>query len=342
MRRLVKLATLLAGGCALAPAAFALDCAAPGNPVDTTICADPDLKAAEDAMTAAYDAALAKLPPDWQATLSASQAAFLKQRADYCGQEEGRKDCILSRTQPRADYLAAKPESGPGTADPLLPFTAGAAQSEKTCAFQVDVHKFAAGPDKPGEAAFDAAVQKAIDNAAGEWSKRESTPDFEYDCNYNLTSAITYASPDLIAGEIFFDAYQGGAHGIYGRIPIVVDLKTGKSPVAAELFDKAAQEKLAAQCTEAIKAEKLSRSGEVDDAETRKQIVDGLEAEMKDYAGTIAEHVGDFADWLVYEDRAEIYFGPYEVGAYAEGDFTCALPKADLQAAAGAKGWIVP
>lgn len=340
MRRLVTLATLLAGSAAFAPAALALDCAAPVGDVQTAICTDPEVKAADEAMTAAYQSALAKLAPENQPGLTASQDAYLKQREDSCSQEDGRKECLLGSISWRRDYLTAKPESGPGLVTTLLPFASAQPQTDTACSTMVSLHKF--GGASPGETGFDAAVQKVIDNAAGEWGKRESTPDYPYDCNYGLTSGVSYASPDLIAVQVYFDAFQGGAHGIYGRIPIVIDLKTGAVPDVKALFDDKARESLAATCTASLKAEKLSRLGEVEDAAARKEMLDGLDAEMKDYAGTIAEHVADFADWIVYEDRAEIYFGPYEVGAYAEGEFTCALPKADLAAAAGAKGWIVP
>ncbi len=67
-----------------------------------------------------------------------------------------------------------------------------------------------------------------------------------------------------------------------------------------------------------------------------------VEEDLKTYAETIADSVQDFSNWLVYADRAEVYFAPYALGSYAEGEYTCALSKALLQQAAGAKGWLVP
>ena len=92
-------------------------------------------------------------------------------------------------------------------------------------------------------------------------------------------------------------------------------------------------------CAEGIKAQKLSRFAESGtEAEVKKLVAD----DMVNYADAIAQGVGDLTNWLVYDDRAEVYFAPYALGSYAEGEYQCTLPKADLEKAAGSKGWIVP
>jgi uncharacterized protein YecT (DUF1311 family) len=325
---------------AFVPSAAALDCAKAKTTVETAICADPALKAAEDAMTAAYDGVLSKLVPDQQAALRTSQELWLADREGNCGYvEDGHKECILTKTEARTAYLTSKPVSGPGLTTSVLPYLIAKAQTDKTCSVQVALHTFGAAAATEGEKAFDAAMLAQVAATDGEFGVRESTPEFPYDCYYGITSTITYGGPDLIAASLFIDAFSGGAHGIYNTVPVVTDLKTGKAPALAEHFDAPAVAKLVETCTASLKAEKIKRFGETEET---KDLIAGIDDSLKEYAETIATHVGDFAYWLIYDDRAEVYFGPYELGSYAEGDYVCTLPKGELQAAAGAKGWIVP
>ncbi len=328
---------------AFVPSAAALDCATAKTTVEKAICADPALKTADDAMTAVYDGVMPKLVPDQQAALRISQELWLGDRESNCGYiEDGYKECILSKTEARTAYLTAKPESGPGLTTPVLPYLVAKAQTEKACSVQVALPTFGAGATTEGEKAFDAAMVSQIGAADGQFGVRESSPEYPIDCYYSMTSTITYGGPDLIAASIYIDAFGGGAHGIYNVVPVVTDLKTGKAPVLAEHFDAAAVTKLTEACTASLKAEKIKRFTMVDDPEGTKELIAGIDDSLKEYAGTIASHVADFGFWLIFDDRAEVYFGPYELGSYAEGDYVCSLTKAELQAAAGAKGWIVP
>lgn len=319
---------------AFVPSAAALDCAKIENSSETAICADPALKAAEDAMTAAYDGVMSKLVPDQQAALRTSQERWLADREWKCYVEDIPEVCILTKTETRTAFLTGKPVSGPGLPAPVLPYFVAKAQTEKVCSVLVALQTFGAAATTEGEKAFDAAILAQVEAPVGEFGARESTPGFPNDCFYAMTSTITYGSPDLIAASPFIDVFRGGPVGYYDTIPVVTDLKTGKAPVLADHFDALAVAKLVETCTASLTVEKIKRFGVESEFD--------IEGSLREYAGTIAAHVGDFGYWLIYDDRAEVWFGPYDLGSYAEGDYVCTLPKAELQAAAGAKGWIVP
>ncbi|BCW87455.1 hypothetical protein sos41_05840 [Alphaproteobacteria bacterium SO-S41] len=340
MRRVLSLLPTLAAGALLAPSAFAADCAVAKTVVEKAICADPELKTADDAMTAAYEAVLPKLGADQQGALKANQEAWLKLREDNCVMEEGRKECVLERTTWRANYLGATAETGPGLAAAPLPFVSTRPLSPKTCAADVSLHKFIPGAGA-GETAFNAAIDKIATGAETDWGARDPDLPPDLECSYSLDSTITYGSADLVSSSIMFYAFGGGAHGIYGRLPVTVDLKTGKAFNPADRFDKTALTTLATACTASLREEKIKRYGDFDPAD-RDSMIAQLDEEMKGYVEVIAANVADAGKWLIYADRAEIYFDPYAVGSYAEGEFTCQLPNATLAAAAGSKGWIIP
>lgn len=334
---------LFAAGLSLAGEAAAFDCAKATTDTEKAICADPALKAADDAMAAAYEAVMPKLDAKQQAALKANQQAWLKTREEYCGPvAESRAECIKTRTEQRTNFLIAKPESGPGLATPVVPHLVSKPQTDKTCSGEAAMHIFPPPASSPGEKAFNAEIEKLITSTEGDNGAREVTPDYQYDCDWSLDSTITYASADLIAVAIDMYAFGGGAHGNYARLPLVVDLKSGQTPAFGDIFPDSAKGDLVKACTDGIRAEKIKRFSDVGDPESTKELLAGLDESMKEYAETIAAGVANFAQWIVYADRAEIYFAPYELGSYAEGDYTCPLARDLLAKTAGSKGWIIP
>ena len=86
----MRLTVLFAIACltGLASEAAAFDCAKARTDTEKDICASPELKAADDAMSAAYAAALPRLAPPQQALLKSNQRAWLKQLADSVRADE--------------------------------------------------------------------------------------------------------------------------------------------------------------------------------------------------------------------------------------------------------------
>lgn len=334
---------LLAGaaGFALAGSASAFDCAKASTDTEKAICADPALKASDDAMGAAYETALARLEPEQQSALKANQKVWLTARDSYCSADEGRAVCLKDYTDKRTRFLGGAAESGPGLAVALTPFIVSKPQSKTSCAGDVAVHIFGAAAKTAAERDFDTRIKQLASSVEDENGVREVSPDYEYDCSWSLDSTVTYGSPDIVAVAIDMYTFGGGAHGNYGRLPLVVDLRTGKSPEFATTFPDSAKPELVAACTAGIREEKAKRYAEAGDPESVKELMAGLDDSVKEYAETITAGVSDLSHWIVYEDRAEVYFAPYELGSYAEGDYTCALPKALLVKASAGK-WIVP
>lgn len=346
LKSVVMSSAALAAMLALAPSAAAFDCAKASTDTEKAICADPAVKAADDEMAAAYAALLPLMQGDQAAMLKANQRAWLKVREMNCGWQEEAADkaaCLLEVTQLRTRYLSAAPASGPGFGDSprLVPHLYARDFGKGHCSADVSVYRFAGPAADRGEKAFNGwidALTANLENDYGAYAEGDLPEDMQ--CDYGAAGDITYASADLVAMTVSITMFGGGAHGMSTATAITLDRNTGKVLAFADLFAPAAAKQLTTVCAEEIKAEKLKRFAEYeeDKAAVAKLVADDLE----NYAEAIAEGVGDLSNWQVYEDRAEVYFPPYALGSYAEGDYVCRLPKAALEKAAGDKGWIVP
>jgi uncharacterized protein YecT (DUF1311 family) len=342
--RPIAAALALACAFALHGPSSAFDCAKAATDIERDICASPELKAADDAMSAAYAAALPRLARDQQAQLKSNQRAWLKQRDDYCGYGEpaDRTKCLLDKTRERMAFLTGQPETGPGLARTLVPHVLSRPQSKTRCRAEMAVSKFGDAAPGSGEALFDKRMDTLLAGLESDNGTRTAEPGYEYDCEYEGGSTLTYGSPDLIAAHVSYYVYAGGAHGNGNTVGVIVDLKNAREPAYKDIFPAAATARLVAVCAEAIRQEKMARFADPSDPQSEATVTAQVDEDMTTYADTIAEGVQDFANWLVYDDRAEVYFGPYAIGSYAEGEYTCALPKALLQTAAGPNGWLVP
>ncbi len=335
----------LAAAVALAPAAAAFDCAKASTDTEKAICADPAVKAADDEMAAAYAALLPSLKGDQPAMLKANQRAWLKTREQNCSWQETAAEksaCLLDFTKSRTAYLTGAPATGPGYGDstPLTPFILSREFGKGHCSADVSVYRFAGTASAPGEKTLNNWVNdqtESLESQFGSYTGGDLPEGMS--CEYSAAANLTYASPDLIAMNVSVYMFGGGAHGNSSAMSITLDRKSGKALTFADIFTPAAGKALTAKCAEGIKAQKLSRFAESGtEAEVKKLVAD----DMVNYADAIAQGVGDLTNWLVYDDRAEVYFAPYALGSYAEGEYQCTLPKADLEKAAGSKGWIVP
>lgn len=345
MKSVLMSSAALAAAMMLAPAASAFDCAKASTDTEKAICASPDAKAADDAMGAAYAALLARTEGEQAAMLKASQVAWLKQRESNCGWQETAEEksaCLVEKTTQRTDFLTAKPASGPGFGDSpaLTPWLKARAFGKNKCSADVSVYRFPGAASDAGEKVFNGWVDDLAANLENDYGSYATgdLPD-GMQCDYGAAASITYASPDLVAMNVSIYMFGGGAHGNSAATSITLDRKTGKALLFADIFDNAGKTALTATCAEGIKAAKLERFA---DSGTKVEVEKLVADDMTNYAGTIEASLADFSNWLIYEDRAEVYFPPYALGSYAEGEYTCAIPKADLQAAAGSEGWIVP
>ncbi len=344
-RLLIPAAAALAAAFVYAPPAAAFDCAKASTRSEQAICADPALKAKDDAMTSAYQAVMARLDDEQRVALKALQIQWLTSRDAQCegGEQSAFAACVEATTVHRLNYLTATAAGGPGLAKAPLPWALFRKQSKTECEGSAALYRFGHDAATPGEKAFDAEMEELRAGVVEAAGARETSPDFEYDCFFNVEARLTYASPDLAAANVNIETYSGGAHGMYYERSVVIDMDRARALAFADVFPDVAKPALIEACTHAILEEKRGRIADYGlSPEDAKQTLDELPAEMENYAEAIAANVGDFTKWMIYADRAEIYFAPYDVGAYAEGSFVCPLPNELLRKAAGPKGWIVP
>ena len=339
--RLAFSAAASAAVLSLLPAA-AFDCKAAASPTEKAICADPELKTADDAMSAAYDAVMARIDAGQQAMLKANQKSWLETRDGNCmsGAPEANA-CLLEVTKVRTAFLTGAPQSGPGLGQPLTPFFEVHEMSKAVCSADVAVYLFGGSGGAGGKLHDDWTKAKIADYAKQYGERGADVPD-DFGCDYEANAVVTYASPELISESLNYYAYGGGAHGFGDSDGMVIDLKAGKALAFADVFDATGATKLVEACTTDIHAQKIERAGTSDDPAENAAIKAQVESDMASNAETLANGVKDFARWSIYADRAEVNYNSYALGAYAEGPYYCTLPKALLQDAAGAKGWIVP
>ena len=290
--------------------ALALDCAWARSPSDKAICASPDARAADDAMVAAYEALRAGLPPAGRDALLRAQRNWLKRRGYSC--QDDAPDlgaCLARETAQWRDYLAGRPEAGPGTGAPLEPVFVQ--RPGRKGATEVDVALLRVrNPVRPGERAFNAEIERLLAAVPGD---EDVEKDRTY--SYSQTLRLTYASPRLLSARLDGYSYTGGAHGMPDSSGLILDMASGRAPVFAEVFDTAARDALVAACDAQVMVQKKAR--------------DSLPASADDkaaYAKSLSAGVSDFGNWSLSPAGAWIVFNPYELGSYAEGRYECTLP----------------
>lgn len=304
--------------------AQAFDCGKAASPVEKAICADPKLKAVDDAMGAVYATLRRAFTGNDRKALGASQRKWVKSREDNCGYQQGAEltSCILTETEERRRLLAAEPESGPGTGSRLAPVFIQ--QDPDPHHYDIDyaLIKFV-NPGAKGETLFNTEVGKIAKDAPTGRQKEAAREEMTYMAYAAM--ALTYASPRFLSAKI--DLYQnsGGAHGNGGTSSINVDLGKGVALKASDLFDAKGQAVLKADCVTQIFAQKKDRN-------------DGLDFKPEDdpnYSeATIVDHLKSLDSWSFWADKAVVTFDAYSIGSYAEGPYECEFAMTKLKSLA--------
>ncbi|MBR4574554.1 MAG: DUF4163 domain-containing protein [Lachnospiraceae bacterium] len=148
---------------------------------------------------------------------------------------------------------------------------------------------------------------------------------------------IIRADRKVISYTRDFSSFSGGAHGIYGKSGITYDVKTGKRLVLTDVVDTTKDNLVS------VLKEKLLKMGEERDEEDGDVFFD-LDETLEGYSLTVQndpanyyEFSGDDAEtetdtdtetdtetgfvWYLGYDGIHFYFGPYELAAYALGDW---------------------
>lgn len=294
--------------------AQAFDCAKASTKTEKLICSDTELKAADDAMGAAWKRLGDLLDKDEMQSMRVSQRAWLKWRSDRCGYggDAERIECLEQLTSARALLLAGEPRTGPGTGSRMVPF-AFYQQGSKT-RFEIDISgtRFA-GPQRPGELAFNKALDDGISGAPV-----NDTVDFETPAqlSYSETMSVEYAGPQLLSVLSSVWRYDGGAHGNYYSTGLNFALDQGELQFS-DLFADAALQPLAIECRNRLSRAETS---EVLSPQERRENL------FEDTVAVFAEQMKSLRAWSFDTQGARVHFAPYAIASYAAGSFECRLP----------------
>jgi len=257
---------LLGTGLALlsVTAASALDCTNPSSPYATIVCNSPDALKADDALNAAYDAALKLSTPKQAKILKADQKDWLD-LASNCvyGATDGKIDtaeaasCLTDYLVKRTAYLTGMPAEGPGSTDPLAPVVISGVDGifEHLLRF--------AKPATPAEKEFNVLVDAAFKDIVVA-KKDGETSDY-----FDMT--LPYASPELISANL--DIYLDGeryAHPMPSNVSINIDMRTGEVLEMADMLDAAGIAAIKTACA----AQTKDYVGDGEGADIRQQNVD--------------------------------------------------------------------
>jgi len=296
-----------------AESAVAFDCAKASTRTERAICADPALKAADDAMGTAYSALRHSLQGSEASMLQLAQKRWLKIRDDRCASESGQEltSCLLKFTAERRLLLEGAPESGPGAGARIVPVFI----QQEGSADQYDVDYTLLRFIDPGSAG-----QELFNRQLGEIGKKAPLGPHGEEVMEGMqlaaiaSAALSYASPKVISSAINIWSFDGGAHGNGGLTNVNIDLAGGRVITFDSLFDPADMEPLVVSCRQQIKDQKIEK-------------MDGEEFKPADdpnyQESTIVEHVADLTRWSFTSEDAVVTFDAYAIGSYAEGSYTC-------------------
>jgi uncharacterized protein YecT (DUF1311 family) len=314
--------------------ALAFDCAKASTDTEKTICAQPALKAADDAMSAAYESLFNRLKPAIQDQLKISQINFIASR-EYCGSGESAVICALDKTISRIQFLNGGVEAGAltGPMPALEPLLLQREGDDKKGLIRIDYSAIRfSNPATDGEKAFNAAMEKTTERA-----NLEPQPDmteFSFDNPWEQSSdtRITLLNDTMISAETEFYSFEGGAHGNGGVSSVSFDRKSGAPINVAAALGKEGVEAFISLCREQIIAVKAERQANYDPDNPYDITKDDFYTD-----DTVRTVMNEADSWRLEPGKATVTFNNYVLGAYAEGSFECVFAAELLSAMTGGK-----
>jgi uncharacterized protein YecT (DUF1311 family) len=326
------------GYCVAALAAFAsnnasaFDCAKATTDTEKTICTQPALKAADDAMSAAYDSLSDRLKPETSAQLKISQRNFLAGR-EYCG--AGETICILDKTISRIRFLNGGIAAGAvaGPMPQMEPHLVQQVGDPKKGLITLDYAAFLfSNPATAGEKAFNAAMVKisAGANFDPQPDMIEYSPDSPWEQS-NITQ-ITLLTETIISAETEYYMFEGGAHGNGGVSSVSLNRKTGAQISVADALGKAGVDAFVSLCRDQIIAEKSERQAGYDPENPYDISKDEFYSDE-----TVRNVITNPNAWRLEPGQATVTFNNYVLGSYADGRFECTFAAELLSAITNGK-----
>ncbi|MCU0832254.1 MAG: DUF4163 domain-containing protein [Rhizobiaceae bacterium] len=304
--------------------AAAFDCSKASTATEKLICANPALKVMDDAMSAAYQGLVARVPAETQAALKIAQRTMIAQR-EWCGDDpDNGITCALDQTLAQLRFLSGGVEPGAlaGPSPALEPFLVQQAGDAKAALHTVNhaVTVFSK-PEAPGETAFNDALKAMA---------REATlgpdPDFkefggEIPWDSSLSSRITLLTPEIVSAEIETYEYTGGAHGNGGVSQVSFWRMSGETVNVPALIGADGLAALFPLCRAQIVAEKRNRFP----ASAEEPPYDpATDSNYSDDA--VKDGLAEPSLWRLEPGKATVTYNSYAVASYAEGRYECSFP----------------
>jgi len=242
-------AILLGLGLALlsVTAAEAIDCAKAKTDIEKAVCASPDLKAADDAMSTAYVAAAKAVGAKMAKTLKADQVDWNTQRMSWCTVNDDGNDatpeqltaCLVRNTDARRKFLAGEPTDGPGAGEAVIPqvLTGADAMFNEYVVF--------ADPQAAGAKIFNKTIQRELKDIRMAKTKDNMSDSFDLH--------LLYLSPALLSASVDIDQEEGYAHPMVSSHAINLDMQTGRPLSMDQLLDDAGLKAVEDNCTGQMK-----------------------------------------------------------------------------------------
>jgi len=297
----------------LASPAAAFDCAKASSRIELAICADPALKATDDAMGAAYASLRQSFQGRERGMLQLAQERWLKQRDDRCSSESGAEltSCLLKFTQDRRLLLEGAPQTGPGAGSSIVPVFIQQEGTAKQYDVDYTLLRFAT-PNSAGEELFNRQLKEIGDKAPLGPHGVDVMEGMQLSAT--ASAQLSYASPKVVSSAIMVWSFDGGAHGNGGLTNVNVDLNGGRLITFDSLFDTADMEPLVVSCRQQIRDQKIAKMGGEDFKP---------EDDPNYQESTIEEYVRDLTHWTFTAEDAVVTFDAYAIGSYAEGSYAC-------------------
>jgi uncharacterized protein len=308
---------------AAAPLAHAasFDCSKARTPIEKTICASPELSAADDQMAAAYKAALAQAPEAAE-LLRVGQREWLRDRAQNCStkvSEAPLADCLRDSYKERTAFMARAVERVSGVTfvwnriHLASPKTAKQTRDEDSApiaaAGTLDAEWPVAASGTSEWKAWNKRLQEAARNGSAEpGCQLEQQGNWAVDSGADASVLVTLSSvsPSLVSATVSELCYSGGAHPNHGSVAFNWLLKEGRGLTAADVFEpKSGWDQWLAKRVEAQVHQTQLKAGGEDNPKDFDRVT------------KLPLLVQDPGHWELSPKGLKVFFNPYEIACYA-------------------------
>lgn len=316
----------------------AFDCAKAASNAERAICADPRLKAADDAMAAAYARQQRKLNDGELWSLIIAQRKWMQKREENARHPNNPSTAaeLLASTTERRRVLAGDPVSGPGTGRPIK--SVFIQQYRDTHQYEVN-YTLIRFPDRPspGERLINAETDEISREAP--MGREADALDSLYEATATMTP--TYASAKFLSVAVETLLFTGNPrYGDWQAYTLNIDLSRGVELKTGDLFADAALVSLKQSCDTQLDAQKKTALADLSD-EASAEGTDQTKSDsvpspsnadnLAEWDRAIVEHLMQLRNWTFWQDKASIAFDNNGTELESAGPFKCELPMKDLR-----------